>query len=178
VSRFFESVFHGQPLRKELARTKSNGTRRGLRFEVLEPRVLLAGDTYLINFQLDSAPIPTRYEPDIGEVFGDRGNGLSYGWSSDHTDLSREREANADQRLDTLVDVHLVQTWELELPNGSYEVTAAIGDAIVGSKYTLNIEDVNFWDVATLPGGQFLVHTLVGENDYELHVRFAKMSAR
>ena len=64
---------------------------RSLRVEQLEHRLLLAGDTYLINFQLAGAPVPTRYAPDTGQVFGLRSNGWSYGWSSDHTDVSRDR---------------------------------------------------------------------------------------
>ena len=56
----------------------------------------MAGDTYLLNFQPTAAPIPTRYLADTGQVFGSRGNGLSYGWSSDHTDQSRDRGVNPD----------------------------------------------------------------------------------
>ena len=79
---------------------------RSLRVEQLEHRVLLAGDTYLINFQAAGAVVPTRYAPDTGEVFGLRSNGWSYGWSSDHTTVARDRGVQADQRLDTLIHFH------------------------------------------------------------------------
>ena len=52
------------------------------------------------------AAVPTRYAPDTGEVFGVRSNGWSYGWSSDHTDVARDRGVQADQRLDTLIHFH------------------------------------------------------------------------
>ena len=132
---------------------------RRLSIERLEPRLLLAGDTYLINFQLAGAPVPTRYLADTGQVFGDRGNGLSFGWSSDHTDVSRDRGVNADQRLDTLIHFHLNQNWELALPNGMYEVTVEIGDPSNPSTYTLNVEGANYWNAVALAPNNFLVKT-------------------
>jgi len=120
---------------------------------------LLAGDTWLVNFQLAGAPTPTRYLPDTGLVFGDRGGGVFYGWSGDHTDVSRDRGIHPDQRLDTLIHFHQGQTWEFALPNGLYEVTVSIGDAAFDSTYTLNVEGVNFWNAVYLPPGDFRSHT-------------------
>ncbi len=132
---------------------------RRLSIERLEPRQLLAGDTFLINFQLVGAPTPAHYLPDTGQVFGDRGGGLSYGWSSDHTDVSRDRGVNADQRLDTLIHFHQNQSWELALPNGLYEVTVEIGDPSNPSSYTLNVEGANYWNAVALDPNNFLVQT-------------------
>lgn len=132
---------------------------RPRRFEGLETRCLMAGDTYLINFQLADRPVPNRYSPDTGEIFGPRAGGLSYGWSSDHTDVSRDREQLADQRFDTLIHFHQGQTWELALANGRYDVTVAIGDAVNPSDHTLNVEGVNFWNGLPLAGGEFRTMT-------------------
>ncbi len=137
----------------------STRSQRRLRVELLESRLLLAGDTFLINFQLDGTLEPTRYAPDTGELFGDRGGSLFYGWSSDHTDVSRDRDFDADQRLDTLIHFHLGQSWELALPNGLYEVTVSIGDAEFGSTHTLNVEGTNYWNAVVLPTGDFLADT-------------------
>jgi glucose/arabinose dehydrogenase len=112
-----------------------------------------------INFQLAGAPVPAGYLPDTGQVFASSGNGWNYGWSSDHTDVSRDRNINADQRLDTLVHFHAGQTWEIELPNGVYEVSTSIGDAGFTSTYTLNVEGVNYWTNTTLAANQFASHT-------------------
>lgn len=121
--------------------------RRGLRFELLEARQLLAGDTYLVNFQNNEATTPTGYMRDTGELFGDRGDGFNYGWSSDHTDQARERSIELDQRLDTLIHIEAGQDWEFELPNGLYEVTVAIGDpSNDDGVHTINVEDVNYWN--------------------------------
>ncbi len=132
-----------------------------LRLERLENKLLLAGDTYLVNFQLDSALTPNRYLPDGGELYGDRGNGFNYGWSSDHTDVSRDRDTAPDQRLDTLLHFKIGQDWEFSLPNGTYEVTASIGDAGFGSTHTLNVEGTNYWTNEALNPSEFLLKTEV-----------------
>ncbi|MEX2306915.1 MAG: NPCBM/NEW2 domain-containing protein [Pirellulales bacterium] len=109
----------------------------------------------LINFQEDMAPVPTGYLKDAGHVFGNRGNGHSYGWSSDHTDLDRDRNVNSDQRLDTLLHFHAGQDWEIAIPNGSYQVTASIGDAGNPGTHTLNVEGVAYWTNQALASNQF-----------------------
>ena len=84
-----------------------------------------------INFQAAGAPIPDGYLPDYGELFGDRGNGWSYGWSQDMTSRTRDRNnaAAPDQRHDTLVHFQpLGGVWEIELPNGTYNLFIVCGD--------------------------------------------------
>ena len=128
-------------------------SRRRARFEPLEQRLLLAGDTYLVNFQNDEATTPTRYVRDIGDLFGTRGGGLSYGWSSDHTDQGRERSVLADQRHDTLVHFEAGQSWEFSLENGDYEVTVAVGDpANDDGLHTINVEGVSLFDAVADDG--------------------------
>lgn len=109
-----------------------------------------------INFQLEGVQVPDGYLPDAGQVFGDRGNGWSYGWSSDHTDLARDRNVNVDQRFDTLVHFHGGANWEIALPNGTYWVTASIGDAEFESTHTLNVEGVNYWTNEFLAANEFV----------------------
>ncbi|MFM1904562.1 MAG: hypothetical protein RLZZ440_2462 [Planctomycetota bacterium] len=123
--------------------------RQGLRLERLEDRRLLAGDVFLVNFQLDEAtPVP-GYLVDHGLVFGDRGKGRSYGWSTDHTDQARERSLVADQRFDTLIHFEQGQRWEFALPAGTYAVTVAVGDpANNDGLHTINVEGVSFWAAA------------------------------
>ena len=141
-----------------MSRTSKLGGAR-LSLEQLEQRLPLAGEATLINFQLAGAPTPTNYLEDTGELFGDRGNGLRYGWSSDHTDVSRDRGIAADQRLDTLVHFHQFQNWELEVPNGTYEVTVSIGDAEFDSTHTLRVEGNTLWNSVPLLPGEFLNQT-------------------
>ena len=119
----------------------------------------LAVDDLRVNFQLAGADIPADYVPDYGEVFADRGNGLSYGWTSDHTDLARERSANIDQRLDTLVHFHAGQSWEIELPNGLYNVNVSLGDAGFTSEHTLRVEGNSYWSNEATAANEFRVQS-------------------
>ncbi|HEX6961512.1 MAG TPA: hypothetical protein VF175_06570, partial [Lacipirellula sp.] len=146
-----------QPHRSRKARLRAY---RSLRLEWLERREMMAGDTWLVNFQFDEASNVTRYHEDDGAVFGAREGGLFYGWSVDHTDVSRERSAHPDQRLDTLIHFHQNASWEFGLPNGTYEVTASIGDPSNASVHTLNVEGVNFWNAVPLAGNEFDLKTM------------------
>lgn len=135
-------------------------TLRATRLELLEERRLLAGDTYLVNFQNDEATTPTRYVRDIGLIYGARGGGLTYGWTSDHTDQARERSLEADQRLDTLIHIEAGQSWEFALANGAYLVTVAVGDpANNDGVHTVNVEGVSAFN-AVPDGPEALVTTV------------------
>jgi len=85
-----------------------------------------------VNFQPSTAAVPEGYLPDYGDVFGDRDNGFSYGWTADRTGRARDRDINPDQRYDTLN--HLATwgiapaSWEIELPNATYDVYIVGGD--------------------------------------------------
>ncbi len=86
-----------------------------------------------INFQPAGVPIPSGYFADTGLVFGDRGNGFSYGWDLDNTAWTRDRDSSLspDQRYDTLdhFQKNGSRTWEIAIPNGSYSVHIASGDS-------------------------------------------------
>ena len=112
-----------------------------------------------IDFQLAGVPTAAGYLADTGEIFGNRGNGWNYGWSTNHTDVSRDRDINPDQRLDTLVHFHAGQEWEVALPNGQYQVTVTIGDAGFPSTHTLNVEGQNYWTDELLAANNFATLT-------------------
>lgn len=109
-----------------------------------------------VNFQISGASTPNGYLADTGQMYGNRGNGYSYGWSSDHTDVTRERNAHSDQRLDTLVHFHDGKKWEISVPNGNYEVYAVVGDPSYGdTRHTLKVEGVDFWNDQALATNEF-----------------------
>ncbi|HNS19311.1 MAG TPA: discoidin domain-containing protein [Sedimentisphaerales bacterium] len=106
-----------------------------------------------INFQLETAAVPDGYLMDCGEMYGDRGNGYSYGWSALATSDDRERNANNDQRYDTLVHFSKGsdKTWEIAVPEGDYDLFFVCGDASnTDQTNTLDVEGVIFTD----PDGQ------------------------
>jgi glucose/arabinose dehydrogenase len=111
-----------------------------------------------INFQVAGAPTPSGYIADTGLTFGAR-SGLSFGWNASHTDLTRDRNINANQLLDTLCHFHAGGTWEIALANGNYNVLASIGDPGFSSTHTLIVEGVTYWAARTLSANQFLSAT-------------------
>lgn len=80
-----------------------------------------------INFQPSSAPIPSGYQMDDGSAYT---VGRGYGWTVDLSGNTRDRDVNADQRFDTFAFVWnaTTNTWQYDLPNGSYLVSLASGD--------------------------------------------------
>ncbi len=150
-----------RPAVRRAARRVRTLSRRVLRPERLKARQLLAGDPILINFQLGGTPVPAGYFADTGLVYANRGNGYSYGWNLDHTDFARDRDALADQRLDTLIHFHAGGLWEIGVPAGLYDVKVSIGDATSTSINTLNVEGNEFWDAEGLLANQFLNDTQV-----------------
>ncbi len=109
--------------------------------------------TVKVNFQLATAAVPPGYLPDSGLVFGDRGNGYTYGWSRDISADSRERNARPDKRYDTLIHFQkgADAIWEIVIPNGQYNLLMVCGDASnTDQTNTLNVENV----IVTDPNGQ------------------------
>lgn len=126
-----------------------------------------------VNFQNATGAVPVGYLRDSGEAFGARtganqGSGLNYGWveATNSTGLNvstlgRDRNFNADQRLDTMMHMQtddivtafsgpkVEGRWEIAVPNGAYRVTVSAGDALIDvnsvneARNTLNVEGVN-----------------------------------
>ncbi len=138
-----------------------NRTRLRPTVELLEERLPLAGETFLVNFELAGDATPNGYLADAGDLFGDRLDGHRYGWSSDHTDVSREYGLEPDRRLDTLIRFHAAQHWEFELPDGNYQVTVSIGDPSSASTHTINVEGSSYWNAVSLAAGDFLAMSSV-----------------
>ena len=118
-----------------------------------------------VNFQTKDAPLPGGFVKDYGQPYGVQASG-AYGWLElstrtpiDASGAARDRNrAGVPQELDTLIHLQrgdcCVQFggflkevyWEYALPNGSYRVTVAAGDAPgtdgYDSQHTLNVEGV------------------------------------
>jgi len=111
------------------------------------------GQTVYINFQPAGSEVPDGYLADTGEVFGDRGNGFSYGWDHDTTADTRDRGSHDDQRYDTTD--HFSKNgdaiWEIALENGDYSLLIVCGDAgYTDQTNTLDVEGTIIED----PNGQ------------------------
>lgn len=116
-----------------------------VRFEHLETRALLHGLSLDVNFQPGGVATPAGYVADTGAVFGNRGNGFSYGWNAINTANTRDRNLSnsPDQRYDTLN--HMQKSgnfsWELAVENGDYQVRVVMGDpGYTDSVYKVDVE--------------------------------------
>ena len=122
---------------------RTNQSKSRSQFEQLENRVYLHAETIKINFQTDNNinvgnyPELTDYVADSGQAFGNRGNGLTYGWLDgnlrpDNQTQTRNRGngSSPDERYDTLN--HFIKgdnhSWQIELENGTYQLRIVAGD--------------------------------------------------
>jgi len=102
-----------------------------------------------VNFQPSGSAVPSGYVVDAGNTYGNRGAGLTYGWSSNVTGDSRDRNNHADQRYDTLLHFQKGGSsyWEIEIPNGSYRVDVVFGDpSHTDQVNNLQLENVTLQD--------------------------------
>lgn len=113
-----------------------------------------------VNFQVAGKTAPVGYFADTGDVYASRGNGLTYGWNISHTAYTRESLLIIDRRLATLCRFRSGGIWEIAVPNGTYNVTVAIGDGEQPSVHTINAEGTAFWNAQSLAAGQFVNRTL------------------
>lgn len=98
-----------------------------------------------INFQPATSAVPAGYLADVGAVYGDRGNGYTYGWNADSSAYTRDRNSSMspDQRYDTLnhIQRYGTFTWEIAVPNGAYTVHVVAGDPVAyDSVYKIDVE--------------------------------------
>ncbi len=105
-----------------------------------------------INFQLASAALPAGFRADSGAVFGDRGDGYSYGWETNLAAgnvIKRGAGRSQDLRYDTLCQMQADgnHTWEIAVPNGPYSVLLAAGDpAYTNGVYRIAAENLPLLD--------------------------------
>ena len=141
-----------------------NATATGFESAVLNVKVTVnrpdADGTVRINFQDDSFTPPGGYLADVGEAFGPRENGQTYGWidPANGKPLSNVSGARGDERglsnLSSDSDKLLMSfnhfdmlgqndphDWEIKLPDGLYRIELAAGDPIAfNSLHTVRAE--------------------------------------
>ena len=114
----------GSPAKRPASSSRAGRTIALNQVEPLEPRRLLASPLAVsINFQPPAAATPAGYLADTGATFANRGNGFSYGWTSNLSSATRDRDSSrsADQRYDTIIHTQQygVGAWEIAVPNGA-----------------------------------------------------------
>jgi hypothetical protein len=103
-------------------------------------------DDARIDFEAKVGTLKPGDRADTGGKFGDRGNGLQYGWDADNTANARNRGNNRspDPRYDSFNHMQkngANRKWEIAVPNGLYQVTIVAGDPnATDSVYRINVE--------------------------------------
>ncbi|MCK0133808.1 PKD domain-containing protein, partial [Arenibacter sp. S6351L] len=140
-------------------------------FAITPDNIPVAFEPININFSLPEDVPPTGYLVDSGLGFGDRGNTYSYGWLTTNGLTPLDLSQNVRNRNVTNVDIlrntllHMqygnvggstgVLTegiWEIEVPNGNYNVTVGVGDPNIDGQegtepfHSINIEGINAID--------------------------------
>ena len=113
-----------------------------------------------VNFANAKADI-LGYLSDTGKAFGEREQGYVYGWlntkgaPTDFLTNSRNRNLiSLDPLQNTLIHMQYEDVggkrgknseaiWEMQLPNGNYEVTVSVGDGLVDSYFTTPSHSIN-----------------------------------
>ena len=141
-----------------------------------------------INFQPQGTAVPIGYEADTGSLFGDQGNGYSYGWDIDVTDRARDRnipDIALDERYDTLIQMQFgpTATWEVAVPNGIYVLDLYNGDPkyYIDHYYQTDVEGVLVSNGPTVPTNRFrsvASTVVVAVNDGRLTLTPAVNAAR
>eukprot|EP00742_Colponemidia_sp_Colp-10_P013875 GILJ01015707.1.p1 GENE.GILJ01015707.1~~GILJ01015707.1.p1 ORF type:complete len:1281 (+),score=234.65 GILJ01015707.1:129-3845(+) len=134
-----------------------------------------------INFQSKDLKSAVKgYLMDKGELFGDRGNGFSYGWSRDIRANGRSRQMNPDKVLDSLILFPPAEKsqwcqksnpvvscapaeWSLAVVNGKYKVKVTVGDPKYKAGYNIQINGKKFINEKVLRENQF--DTVAGDVD-------------
>jgi len=139
-----------------------------------------------INFQPPGTPVPSGYLPDTGSIYGNRGNGYTYGWERNNKfSFDRNSALSPDQRYDTLIQMQKGGTrfWEIAVPNGTYNVLIVAGHtAAFDSIYRINVEGIlivngtpssaNRWvsgnGIVTVTDGRLTVNNASGSDNNKI----------
>ncbi|MEM9446589.1 MAG: hypothetical protein AAGA18_14695 [Verrucomicrobiota bacterium] len=99
-----------------------------------------------INYQPKSSQVPASFYPDCGMVYTEQ-NGHRYGWNSNNKNQTRQRNTSHKQQQNNTLILIDGKVWEIELPNGDYNIHLVCGDPVATNQInSVNIEGVNVKD--------------------------------
>jgi len=135
---------------------------------------------YIDIYQGEQSIVKVNFEKandyeDFGLPYMKHPNGLTYGWNADYLDHGRnhwsiimnEKIQQNDYRLATLMHFAEGAVWEIEVPNGEYEVTVAMGDPVYGISGQTGGQDNGGADI-NVEGVSFIENKVLDKNVYEI----------
>ncbi len=110
----------------------------------LEPAAAAAARFALrVNFAPLNSPAVRGYKLDYGASYSRRGNGLTYGWNSDHRSRAQDTDSPKydSPRAESGIDMSASSRWGVKVPNGWYEVRVLMGAPdTFNADYRVNVE--------------------------------------
>jgi N-acetylneuraminic acid mutarotase len=138
--------------------------------QLLEDRRLLTAFAADINFQPARSAVPAGYLADTGAVYGDQGNGYSYGWVEAHKNVPvarhpRKPSDGVDDLYDTFAPMHPKGTgseWQIAVPDGNYQLSITAGDSSqTTGRDTIDLNGTAFLDgKVKKAGGRWISATM------------------
>ncbi|QOV88728.1 PKD domain-containing protein [Humisphaera borealis] len=113
-----------------------------------------------IDFTTATGALAAGYLRDSGQTYAARGNGFTYGWTTNHADSVFDRDVNADQLVDTTLLMKMPARWEMAVTNGTYIVTVGVGDAAGESTANIWVEGVQLYNYVVIPGNNFSTRSI------------------
>ncbi|MFP4157194.1 MAG: immunoglobulin domain-containing protein, partial [Opitutales bacterium] len=128
------------------------------------------GDTFWqrINFQTGSIPAPQGWLADLGGLYGDRGNGESYGWLEEpHAMRQRFNLENpAPSVMHDGLAIPDGAEWEMDVPNGLYRVRLVAGDPdSTDQRQAFSLNENFFFNETTTPDEAVFDHVTPTPDD-------------
>ncbi|GIO14795.1 hypothetical protein J19TS2_43500 [Cohnella xylanilytica] len=114
--------------------------------------------TVKMDFLTPDAEGTEGYLPDYGHEFGEQ-NGVNYGWTLDQSSNMVLITATDSPLESSFIRLQGEATWEMELPNGKYNIKVAVGDAEQDSLNTLFAEESELLAQLAVPVGESKVLT-------------------
>ena len=134
------SRFDGQPIKRMSAATVAGQVSQA--------------DSMRLNFTSSTTEVPAGFVNDLGQIYGPRGNTLTFGWSQDNRVNARDRNSptSPDEQHDSFIQIpsralHGV-SWSIAVANGTYRVHLAAGDP----KKTSGVFKINVNGVLAIHG--------------------------
>jgi len=105
-----------------------------------------AGFSAHIRFTRTTTSDPANYVADTGKIYGNRGNGLTYGWNAANTAnaITRNSSTSPNALYDSFLQMQAASDpnayWGIAVPNGTYLVHLIAGDPnAISSVYGINV---------------------------------------
>jgi hypothetical protein len=117
-----------------------------------------------INFTASGGDAVANYLPDVGQAYGSRVNGLTFGWNKSNTKNCVDRDAanSPDELHDSLAQMQATNNsnawWGIAVPNGTYSVHIIAGDpSAFNSVYQINVGGTLNSRTNTVSGGTLAI---------------------